>query len=56
MVLAEDVFTNAGLKLVPKGNHLTVSMIARLENYAAMEAGIAEPLHVFVGNVGAGAL
>lgn len=56
MVLAEDAFTNAGLKLVPKGNQLTVSMIARLENYAAMEAGIAEPLHVFVGNVGVGAL
>jgi response regulator RpfG family c-di-GMP phosphodiesterase len=56
MVLAEDAFTNAGLKLVPKGNHLTVSMIARLENYAAMESGIAEPLHVFVGNVGVGAL
>lgn len=56
MVLAEDVFTNAGLKLVPKGNHLTVSMIARLENYAAMESGLAEPLHVFVGNVGVGAL
>lgn len=56
MVLADDAFTNAGLKLVPKGNHLTVSMIARLENYAAMESGIAEPLHVFVGNVGVGAL
>jgi response regulator RpfG family c-di-GMP phosphodiesterase len=56
MVLVEDVFTNTGLKLVPRGSQLSASMIARVNNYAAMESGVAQPLLVYPASVSFNAL
>lgn len=56
MVLVEDVFTNTGLKLVPKGSQLSASMIARVQNYAAMESGVAQPVLVYLASVSFNAL
>lgn len=48
MVLADDILTRAGLRLVTKGHQLTTSLVARVRNYAAIAPGVAEPIHVFV--------
>lgn len=35
------------MRLVTEGHELTTSMIARVRNYAAIDSGVAEPIHVF---------
>jgi response regulator RpfG family c-di-GMP phosphodiesterase len=47
MVLAADVHTTGGLKLVAKGHELTDTVLARLRSYAAMASGVTEPVHVY---------
>jgi hypothetical protein len=48
MVLAADVRTTGGLKLVAKGQELTPSLLERIANYARMASGIQEPVQVYV--------
>jgi response regulator RpfG family c-di-GMP phosphodiesterase len=48
MVLATDVRTSGGLKLVAKGQELTPSLLERIANYARMASGIQEPVQVYV--------
>jgi response regulator RpfG family c-di-GMP phosphodiesterase len=48
MVLAADVRTTGGLKLVTKGQELTPSLLERIANYARMASGIQEPVQVYV--------
>ncbi len=47
MVLAADVRTTGGLKLVAKGQELTPSLLERIANYARMASGIQEPVQVY---------
>jgi response regulator RpfG family c-di-GMP phosphodiesterase len=48
MMLAADVRTTGGLKLVAKGQELTPSLLERIANYARMASGIQEPVQVYV--------
>ena len=48
MMLAADVRTTSGLKLVAKGQELTPSLLERIANYARMASGIQEPVQVYV--------
>ena len=48
MVLAADVCTTGGLKLVAKGQELTPSLLERIANYVRMASGIQEPVRVYV--------
>ncbi len=48
MVLAADVRTTGGLKLVAKGQELTPGLLERIANYARMASGIQEPVQVYV--------
>jgi response regulator RpfG family c-di-GMP phosphodiesterase len=48
MVLAADVRTTGGLKLVARGQELTPSLLERIANYARMASGIQEPVQVYV--------
>ncbi|GLY92946.1 HD domain-containing phosphohydrolase [Actinoplanes sp. NBRC 103695] len=47
MVLAADVCSGNGTLLVNAGQEMTVSLMSRLRNFAALEGGIAEPLIVY---------
>jgi len=47
MMLAEDVFTAGGVKLVPRGHVITPSLLERIRNFARVPPGISEPLCVF---------
>jgi len=46
MVLAVAVSSRSDTLLVPAGQEVTLSLIMRLENFAALEDGVAEPLMV----------
>lgn len=48
MVLASDVFTDAGVKLIPCGHEITSSLLERIRNFSRMATGVREPLEVFV--------
>jgi hypothetical protein len=47
MVLAAAVRSGSGRLLVNAGQEVTVSLMSRLNNFAAMDGGIAEPLIVY---------
>lgn len=47
MILDEDVISQDGLLLAPKGQNVTPLMVARLSNFVH-EAGVVEPIHVIV--------
>ncbi len=47
MVLAADVTTRSGTKLVARGNELSLAQLTRIRNYAAMDGGVQEPVTVF---------
>jgi hypothetical protein len=47
MTLADDVFTAAGVKLVPRGHAVTASLLERIVNFSNVAPGIIEPLCVF---------
>ena len=47
MITDEDIRTEAGVLLVPKGHEVTHAMLARLQNFAAAQ-GIVEPFRVLV--------
>jgi response regulator RpfG family c-di-GMP phosphodiesterase len=47
MVLAEPVFTESGMKLVPAGHEITLSLLERIRNFSRMDSGIREPVRVF---------
>jgi response regulator RpfG family c-di-GMP phosphodiesterase len=50
MVLAEDVSTVGGIKLVSKGHELTVGMLERIHSFAKMASGVDEPIHVYLAS------
>ena len=47
MILDEDVISQDGLLLAPKGQNVTTLMIERLSNFVH-EVGVVEPIHVVV--------
>ena len=47
MILDEDVISQDGLLLAPKGQNVTTLMIERLSNFV-YEVGVVEPIHVVV--------
>jgi response regulator RpfG family c-di-GMP phosphodiesterase len=49
MVLAAAVTSGSGVLLVNADQEITVSLIGRLRNFAALDNGVAEPLMVFDG-------
>jgi len=46
MLLISEVRSRAGILLIPRGQEVTRSLIARLQNYSVTHGGIAEPLSV----------
>lgn len=46
MVLDAEMQTRTGVKLVSKGQEITPSLLARIRNFAEMEAGVVEPVPV----------
>lgn len=52
MILAEDVFTHSGVKLVPSGQEITPSLLERIRNFSAMATGVREPVTVSVPKQG----
>ena len=47
MILDEDVISQDGLLLAPKGQNVTTLVIERLSNFVH-EVGVVEPIHVVV--------
>lgn len=47
LIIAEDVYGNSGVLIIPKGQEVTNSLLARLRNYAAM-AGIRNSVKVLL--------
>lgn len=47
MVLAADILTATGLKLVGKGHELSVGILERVASFANMSSGVREPIHVY---------
>jgi response regulator RpfG family c-di-GMP phosphodiesterase len=47
IVLAEDVCTGAGIKLVSRGQETSISILERIRNFSRMPAGIQEPILVY---------
>lgn len=47
MVLAADVLTGAGVKLIPQGHEVSPSLLERIRNFSAMASGVREPIKVF---------
>jgi response regulator RpfG family c-di-GMP phosphodiesterase len=48
MVLARDVTTRTGLTLISHGHEVTEGLLARIQNFAEMDAGVAEPVAVLI--------
>ena len=48
MVLASAVTSRSGVRLVNAGHEVTISLMTRLKNFAALEDGVQEPLMVRV--------
>jgi response regulator RpfG family c-di-GMP phosphodiesterase len=48
MVLAKDVFTRSGVKLIPAGHEITSSLLERVRNFSSMAAGVRQPITVRV--------
>jgi response regulator RpfG family c-di-GMP phosphodiesterase len=48
MVLAADVVTVGGLKLVGTGHELTVGILERIASFARMSSGVRGPIHVYL--------
>jgi response regulator RpfG family c-di-GMP phosphodiesterase len=47
MVLAQDVLTRTGVKLVPRGHEITDSLLERVRNFSKLAPGVQEPLVVY---------
>lgn len=47
LIIAEDVYGNSGVLIIPKGQEINSSLLARLRNYAAM-AGIKNSIKVLL--------
>ncbi|MEV6632017.1 HD domain-containing phosphohydrolase [Actinoplanes sp. NPDC051470] len=50
MILAAPVCSGTGMLLVNAGQEVTMSLMSRLRNFAALEDGVAEPLLVYSSN------
>jgi hypothetical protein len=48
MVLAADVFTKSGVKLMPGGHEITPSVLERIRNFSRMGSGVRQPLAVLM--------
>jgi response regulator RpfG family c-di-GMP phosphodiesterase len=48
MVLAADVVTAGGLKLVARGSELSPALLTRIRSYAGMSTGVDEPIPVYL--------
>lgn len=48
MVVAEDVTTTSGLRLVSRGHEVDEHLITRLQNFSSTTAGVREPVTVYV--------
>jgi response regulator RpfG family c-di-GMP phosphodiesterase len=49
MVLADAVYTESGVKLVPAGQEITISLLERIRNFSRMASGVREPIRVLTG-------
>ncbi len=47
MVLCDDIVTDDGMKLVAKGNELSMAHLTRIRNFTHAGRGVQEPVHVF---------
>ena len=47
MILASDVATADGIKLVVAGSELSVTMLERIRHFARMATGVCEPILVY---------
>lgn len=47
MVLAEDICTDAGIKLIPRGHEVSPSLLERIRNFSNAHSRIREPVKVF---------
>jgi response regulator RpfG family c-di-GMP phosphodiesterase len=52
MVLDAELQTRTGMLLVKSGHEITPSLLARIRNFASMEAGVAEPVPVLSSTSG----
>jgi response regulator RpfG family c-di-GMP phosphodiesterase len=50
MVLADAIYTESGVKLVPAGQEITISLLERIRNFSRMASGVREPLRVLTGS------